>query len=240
MIAICTVDGFLNGRIVAAQPKTGFRAGHDTVFLAAAVPSGRKVLELGSGAGIASLCYAYRVPDAEVLGIEIDPELVAIATDNAARNGLSNRVRFSPGDARALADCEPKFDQIFFNPPFHRANGTRSAVAARDEARRDAGSALPQFMKTALRNVQPGGTITAITSVDRVDDLLAAAEDNSALVFPLYPRVGLEPKRSIIQVMAANSGCVHYSAGLVLHRDEGGNTDEAEAILRYAEPLHLA
>lgn len=235
----CTVDRFLGGRIVAAQPKAGFRAGHDTVLLAAAVPAGRKVVELGSGAGVASLCYARRVTDSEVLGVEIDPELVAIAMDNAARNRLIERVRFSAGDACSPVHWATKYDQVFFNPPFHAAAGTRSPVDARNEAKHDTGSVLAQFMKTALCSVRRGGTITAIIRRDRVDDLLAAAMDNSAVVFPLYPRAGTEPKRAIVQI-AAVSGGIHYGAGLVLHHDGGGNTEEAEAILRNAEPLCLA
>jgi tRNA1(Val) A37 N6-methylase TrmN6 len=240
VIIDCTLDRFLDGRIVAAQPNAGFRAGHDTVLLAAAVPSGRTVLELGSGAGIASLCYARRVADADVLGVEIDPDLVAIAMDNAARNRLSERVRFSAGDARSLADSATRYDQIFFNPPFHAATGTRSPVDARNEARRDAGSVVAEFMKAALCRVHRGGTITAIIRRDRVDDLLAPAMDNSALVFPLYPRAGIEPKRAIVQIAPGTAGGVRYGAGLVVHRDDGGNTEEAEAILRNAEPLCLA
>ena len=71
----CTLDRFLGGRIVAAQPKTGFRAGHDSVLLAAAIPDdpGGKVLELGSGAGIASICFAWRAANSSVRGVEIDP-----------------------------------------------------------------------------------------------------------------------------------------------------------------------
>jgi hypothetical protein len=53
-----TLDGFLGGRLSIAQPRRGFRAGHDTVLLAASIPApaGSHVLELGSGAGVASLC----------------------------------------------------------------------------------------------------------------------------------------------------------------------------------------
>ena len=44
-----TEDKFLGGRISIKQPKQGFRAGHDSVLLAAAVPanSGERILELG-------------------------------------------------------------------------------------------------------------------------------------------------------------------------------------------------
>lgn len=239
MIADCTVARFLDGRIVAAQPKSGFRAGHDTVLLAAAVPAGRNVLELGSGVGIASICYARRVSGAEVLGIEIDPELVTIATDNAERNGMAERVRFSSGDVCAHVEPAIKFDQVFFNPPFHAATGTRSPVDARNKSKRDTGSMVAQFMSAALRVVERGGTVTAIIRGDRVDDLIAAAMDNSAVVFPLYPRAGAAPKRVIVQVATAVRGGVRYGAGLVLHRDSGA-TPEAEAILRGGDPLVIA
>lgn len=57
-------DQFLGGRLMVAQPKTGYRAGVDPVLLAASVPAvrGESVLELGCGVGVASLCLAARVP----------------------------------------------------------------------------------------------------------------------------------------------------------------------------------
>ncbi len=66
-----TLDRFLGGRITAAQPGSGFRAGHDTVLLAAAVPAENDsvVLELGSGAGIASLCLSAREPGVRIIWI---------------------------------------------------------------------------------------------------------------------------------------------------------------------------
>lgn len=232
MTADCTVDGFLGGRVVAAQPKAGFRAGHDTVLLAAAVPRGRKVLELGSGAGIASLCYARRVSDADVLGIEIDPELVAIATENAARNGMADRVRFTVGDARALADSASDFDQVFFNPPFHSPEGTASANPALDRAKRDLDSAVAAWTKSALGAVRRNGGVTAILRADRAQDMIAAAANHAAIIFPLIPRTGVPPKRVIVSVNPVESGRPKAGSGLVLHRADGGATPEADAILR--------
>lgn len=232
VIVDCTVDGFLDGRIIAAQPKAGFRAGHDTVLLAAAVPAGRKVLELGSGAGIASLCYARRVADAEVLGVEIDPDLVAIAIDNAARNGLSERARFLAGDARALADAASEFDQVFFNPPFHSPEGTASANPALDRAKRDLDSNITAWTKSALGAVCRSGRVTAMLRADRVQDMITAAANHTVTLFPLIPRRGVAPKRVIVSVIAGEAGPVKTRAGLVLHRTDGEATPEADAILR--------
>ncbi len=52
---------------------------------------GDHVLEAGCGAGAASLCLLARVPGAKVTGVEIDPDLAALARDNAAANGFSER-----------------------------------------------------------------------------------------------------------------------------------------------------
>lgn len=54
-----TQDAFLNGRVMALQPRDGYRAATDPVFLAASVPArtGQNVLELGCGAGVASFVW---------------------------------------------------------------------------------------------------------------------------------------------------------------------------------------
>ncbi|RJL18858.1 methyltransferase, partial [Paracoccus siganidrum] len=55
-------DGFLGGRLRIRQPARGYRSGADAVMLAAACPAapGQRVLELGCGAGVASLCLGWR------------------------------------------------------------------------------------------------------------------------------------------------------------------------------------
>src|SRR3569832_1863017 len=75
-------DKFLNGRVIVRQPETGFRAGLDAVMLAAAVPGGATALELGTGAGTASLCLAARLTSITITGIEIDRDLVQLANGN--------------------------------------------------------------------------------------------------------------------------------------------------------------
>ena len=235
-----TLDGFLGGRLTIAQPKRGFRAGHDTVLLAAAVPAqaGSRVLELGSGAGIAALCLAARVPDVEVLGIEIDPGLVELARDNAARNGVAGRARFETGDVLQFA-VRSGFDHVFFNPPFYPASGQESPHPARDRAMRDADQTLAAWMRVGLSALKDRGTATAIVRADRVSELLSAAEGLAATMFPLLPHAGEKPKRTIVQVTKGASGPLRNAAGLVLHEANGRNTEAAEAVLRHGAPLKL-
>jgi tRNA1(Val) A37 N6-methylase TrmN6 len=230
----------LGGRILAEQPRKGFRAGHDTVLLAAAVAAGQGdgVLELGSGAGIASLCLAWRVPDVRVLGIEADADLVWIAAENAARNGMAGRVRFMESDVLTFKTAEP-FDHVFLNPPFHPDMGQISPDRGRDCAKRDVQDCVVQWTRAALALVKPAGTITAIVRADRAAEMLAAAADSSATIFPLFPRADEAPKRAIVRIVKGQGARLRRAAGLILHEQDGRNTDAAEAVLRHAAALDL-
>jgi len=58
-----TEDAFLGGQLRLRQPKSGHRAGHDAILLAAAtsVRPGARVVEFGAGVGAAGLALARRV-----------------------------------------------------------------------------------------------------------------------------------------------------------------------------------
>ena len=235
----CTLDGFLGSRLLIAQPRKGFRAGHDSVLLAAAVPAqaGSHVLELGAGVGVASLCLGARVPGVEILGVEIDAGLVRLAEANAARNAMAGRVRFEVRDA---ADASGEaVDHVFFNPPFHPGTGEPSPHAARDRAMREGGDAIAEWTRAALALTRQGGTVTAILRADRVPDLLAASGVHSGVVFPLFPRASEAPKRAIVQLTKGGIGPARTAMGLILHETDGANTQAAEAILRHGAALVL-
>jgi tRNA1(Val) A37 N6-methylase TrmN6 len=235
-----TLDGFLGGRLFIAQPRRGFRAGHDTVLLAASVPAqaDSDVLELGSGAGVASLCLAWRVPALRVTGIEIDPELVALANENAQRNGLAERARFECGDAASFGGTSA-FEHVFFNPPFHPASGVESPSRARDRATRDVSNMIADWTRIALAVTRAGGTVTAILRADRAEEMVAAGDRTGVVLFPLFPRTGEAPKRMIVQFQKGSLEPLRVAAGLILHEQGGRNTESAEAVLRHGAMLRL-
>jgi len=237
-----TLDRFLGGRVTAAQPAKGFRAGHDTVLLAAAVPAdaGSDVLELGAGAGVASLCLAARVAGVRITGIEIAPDLVQLAKENAARNTMADRVRFEKVDVAEFAARGREFDHVFFNPPFHPDTGQVSPNIARDRATRDGSHAVDEWTKAALALTRQDGTVTAIVRADREGDIREAAHAYGGVVFPLFPRLGQEPKRVIVRIVKSPGVGFASAVGLVLHEADGRNTDAAEAVLRHGSALGLA
>ncbi len=100
-----TDDGVLGGRLMILQPRRGYRAATDPVLLAAAVPAkaGQSVLELGCGAGVASLCLGRRVPGLSLAGLELQPAYAALARANAMRNTLPLEVH--DGDLADLPEA---------------------------------------------------------------------------------------------------------------------------------------
>lgn len=237
-----TEDGFLGGRIQVQQPRQGFRSGLDAVMVAAAVPAedGSRVLELGTGCGVAALCLAARVAGCLIEGVDLDSRLVTLANQNAARNGMSLAVRFHAGDVFALPrSLRRQFDHVFTNPPFHGSGGLSSPLIARATARQDQGR-LGEWLRAGLRRTAPGGSFTTILRSDRLGEALAVLPEGGVSVLPLWPKADLDAGRVIIQAIKGARSPLRLMSGLLLHGCDGRYTEEAEAVLAKACPLLMA
>jgi len=232
-------DAFLDGRVRVTQPRAGFRSGLDAVMLAAAVPAmdGQTVLELGAGAGTASLCLMARVPGLTLTGVEIDESLVALARENAAANGTETS--FMAADIFALPPALKRdFDHVLANPPFH-GEGQISPDPARAAALMDGGT-LKDWLKLGLQRTVSGGFFTAILRADRLNEALAALPEKGVCAFPLWPRAGEAPKRVIVQARKGSAAPFALLPGLVLHQPDRAWTPEADAVLRRGTALALS
>src|ERR1700761_4850642 len=88
---VVTEDAFLGGKLRLRQPKSGHRAGHDAMLLAAATPAcaGDRVVDLGAGVGAAGLAVATRVGGIKLVLAEIDEALAEMARGNAIGNAIA-------------------------------------------------------------------------------------------------------------------------------------------------------
>jgi tRNA1(Val) A37 N6-methylase TrmN6 len=236
-----TDDRFLGGRLSLLQPRRGYRAATDPVFLAAAVDArpGQSVLDLGCGAGAASLCLAARVPGLRIAGLERQPDYAALARENGRRNGLALDV--VEGDlARMPEALRRAFDHVIANPPYlARASGTAAGDAGREAAQREE-TPLPVWIDAASRRLSDGGWLTLIHEAARLPELLAALDHRlgSAAVLPLAPRAGRPASRVLLQARKGGRGPFRLLPPLVLHEgdahdgDRDSFTAEVQAILR--------
>ena len=232
-------DLLLGGQVRLRQPVDGYRAAIDPVLLAASVDAAprHRVLEAGAGHGAAAICLARRVPDCSVTGIEIQPDLVRLANDNARLNDLAGSVQVMIGDlVRPLPRVAAGgFDHVMANPPYLEATrADTSPELGRAAANVEGEAGLDVWLSFMLRMVRPKGTITLIHRADRLDDILVllAGQAGEVTVFPIWPKQGRAAKRVIVRARKGIRTPMSLSAGLVMHQENGAYTAAADEILR--------
>ena len=101
------------------------------VALARALPRPR-IVDVGTGSGAIAVSLAHHLPDAQITAIDLSPNALVIAKQNAERNKVRDRVRFIEGDLLAPV-ADEQFDLVISNPPYVAAYDRESlAVEVRD------------------------------------------------------------------------------------------------------------
>jgi len=243
-----TEDAVLGGRLVLRQPRKGHRVGHDAILLAAATEVSRgHAVELGAGVGAAGLALAQRVAGLSVTLVEIDPALAALAEDNAARNGLADRVRTALLDVaardgefaqRGLAPGSA--DVVLMNPPFNdAARQNVSPDPQRRLAHAASGDTLHRWIDRAAWLLAPSGVLTLIWRADGLSDVLGVLSSSfgNIAVMPVHPKPDAAAIRILVRAVKENRGPLALAPGLTLNDMNARPTAEAEAILRRGETL---
>jgi tRNA1(Val) A37 N6-methylase TrmN6 len=241
-------DAVLGGRLRLRQPLKGHRVGHDAILLAAATTAaaGEHAVDLGAGIGGAGLALAARVDGLRVTLVEIDPDLCALAAQNAQANGLAARVAACRADAGAPHALEQAglraggADRVLMNPPFHAAG---RAQASPDPRRRLAYVAAPgllaRWTASAAWLLKPGGTLSLIWRADAEAEVLAALQPSfgGVVLLPVLPGPQRPAIRVLVRAVKGGQGAPRRVSPLVLNDAQGRPSAAAEAVLRAGTAL---
>lgn len=237
-------DYLLNGRVSLKQPKAGYRVAIDPILLAASIYAypGESILEVGAGVGAASLCLAHRISDCRIIGVEQDRELVYLATDNIRDNFLRERVEILCGN---LLNPPPRlaagsYSQVISNPPYFEAGrGKQSPISNKRSSNYGYEVTLEDWVKFCLLMLKPQGKLTFIYKADMLDKILNLFNGKlgEIVIFPLWSGPDRVASRVIIKGVKGSYQGLSLRHGLTLHQADGAFSNEAEMILRDAEPL---
>ncbi|WP_028134905.1 tRNA1(Val) (adenine(37)-N6)-methyltransferase [Bradyrhizobium japonicum] len=244
-----TEDAFLGGRLRLRQKRSGHRAGHDAILLAAATEarSGDRVVDLGAGVGTAGLALASRVPGLALSLVEIDPELAGLARGNAAANAITAETIVldvtSGADAFAANGLPPdSVDVVLMNPPFNDpARHRGSPDRARHIAHVATEETLHAWVHAARRILRSNGVLTLIWRADGIADVLAALSRGfgSLAILPVHGEAGRPAIRVLVRAVKGGRAPTRLLPGLMLNDETRASNSEMTEILegRAALPL---
>jgi tRNA1(Val) A37 N6-methylase TrmN6 len=220
-------DAFLGGRLRLRQPKSGHRAGHDAILLAAATSAqpGNRVVDFGAGVGAAGLAVARRVDGIAIVLVERDPALAHLARENAALNRLiAEVVEFdieSGAEDFAAAGIKPdSADVVLMNPPFNDpARHRPSPDKSRESAHVATATTLPNWIHAARRTLKSGGVLTLIWRADALAEVLAALDRGfgSLAVLPVHRDRATPAIRVLVRAVKGGRAPMAIYPGLLLN-----------------------
>jgi release factor glutamine methyltransferase len=119
----------VTGDVLIPRPETEHAV--EKVLELAAGFAAPRIVDVGAGSGAIAVAVAHKLPHAAVTAIDLSPAALALARENAQRNGIE-RIRFLEGDLLAPTAGEP-FDIVVSNPPYVAQDDRASlAVEVRD------------------------------------------------------------------------------------------------------------
>jgi tRNA1(Val) A37 N6-methylase TrmN6 len=220
------------------------------MLLAAATPArrGDRVVDFGAGVGAAGLAVARRVSGIDLVMVEIDPTLGALARANAAENAISADVVVldieSSADAFAAAGLAPDSAEIvLMNPPFNdSARHRTSPDQVRQIAHVARASTLERWVHAARRILKPKGMLTLIWRAEDIAEVLAALDRGfgSVEVLPVHVDVRSPAMRILIRATKGGRAPTRIHAAVLLNDESGVPNKQVQEILAGKGILPLA
>lgn len=222
-----TCDAFLGGRVKVFQPKQGFRAGTDSILLGAALEAdfSGHALEVGCGAGGALFPAAMRAAQARFTGLELDPDMAALALRGIEENSLTDRVEVTERSAAALPDdWQNRFDVVFSNPPFFETGTIQDPGTGKSGAYLES-LPLKDWINAMLFALRPKGTFLMVHRAADLARILTVLERQSGeiTVLPVHSYPGAEAKRVLVRARKAlRPGPMRLLEPRYLYTEKGG------------------
>jgi len=243
-------DAFLGGQLRLRQLKSGHRAGHDAVLLAAATLArpGDRVADLGAGIGVAGLSVARRVGGIDLVLVEIDPKLSDLARSNAAANEIAAEVIVLDVEAKpaVFAACglgPDSIDVVLMNPPFNDpARHRRSPDDARGMAHVASETTLSNWIHAARRILKSRGVLTLIWRADGLAEVLStlAYGFGSLEILPVHGDVRGPANRILVRAIKGGRAPTQIHPGLMLNDESGVPNKRVQEVLAGKATLPLA
>ena len=183
--------------------KCAMKVGIDGVLLGAwvDVSNAKNVLDVGTGSGLIALMLAQR-SDAEITGIDIEPNAVIQAAENVNDSPWKDRINIVQISLKDFAEKSPKkYDLIVSNPPYF-VDSLKNPDDNRALARHT--DSLPHTDLLLYSNIllSPQGKLAVILPLNQGLEIIENAEKLNMYcnkIVYIYPKPSVAIKRILLE-----------------------------------------
>lgn len=118
--------------VLIPRPETELLVQQAIEFVRQSGNSAPRILDVGTGSGCIAVAIATQLPQSTIVATDVCAEALKIATTNAQRYGMGDRIEFAQADRLSLPGSlrpEGGFDLIVSNPPYIAADEMASLPA---------------------------------------------------------------------------------------------------------------
>ena len=116
--SFCGYEISVSRAALIPRPETELLAELGWKFLITRHSSLISALDFGTGTGCIAIAIAAKCPNARITALDVSPDALALAKQNAEQNQVAERIEFLLGDGFAALVAETQFDLLISNPPY--------------------------------------------------------------------------------------------------------------------------
>ncbi len=230
----------VNKSIVLSEYAEGIRFGTDALLLADFVSARGKCIDLGAGSGIIGLLLLSCGKAKSVHGVEIQPDYVALAAQNALQNGFEKEYAAVERDISSVKDFPcGEYDFCVSNPPYLKAeSGYGNLSPALNIARREVLCNIDHVCAAASRSIKSGGYTYIVYRADRLDALLYSLKKHSLQpkrLRVICPSVGKKPSLVLAEAKKDASEGMVFESVFYIYADNSHTAYSPEMNKIYGE-----
>ena len=231
------------GGYALIQDDRFFKLGQDSMLLSAfaAPPVKGNVIDLGCGNGALGILLCARHKRITVTGLELQPDVAALAQENVEYNHLEQRMRIVTGDLKQHKKLFPTgaFDYVICNPPyFANHSGYAAHGENRHTARQETGCSAADAVQAAAYLVKYGGRAAFVYRPERVCELITDMKqcqlEPKRLRF-VHQHAKAVPSAVLIEARRGSAPSVQVLPPLLVRGETGDYTEEYRTIYHMEE-----
>lgn len=220
------------------QKIDGFKFGVDAVLLSdfANVKKKHRVIDLCTGTGIIPFLLYGKYEPTEIYGLEIQDDMVEMATRSTKLNSLEEKIVFVNEDLKNIEYLKrlEKFDVVTVNPPYKLNNA--GIINNSDKlaiARHEVLCNLEDVISASRILLKDNGRMFMVHRPERLADiftLMRKYKIEPKRVKMVHPKIGKAPNIVLVEGQRDGGAYLKWEAPLYVYDENGRYTKEIDLI----------